>query len=339
MPSSDDLKMLQALPLDLKIEKSMARIREWVYHYGEDGVYVSFSGGKDSTVLLDLVRSEFPNVPAVFFDTGLEFPEIRDFVKSVPNVELVHPTRYNKKTRQYERVSFRDIIKDYGYPIISKPIAETVRLAKKNIADGNLDTFRVQRINGTLEMSPGRKSFYNCAQWKFLLDAPFDVSEKCCDLMKKNPAKQYTTRTGRVPFVATMAHESLTRKTTWLQYGCNAYDGRNPQSKPLSFWTEQDILAYIVEHNLPYATVYGDIVQDKNGEYTTTGCDRTGCVYCAFGVTQELRPNRFESLKETHPQLWDYCMRPMSTGGLGMQAVLDYIGVPSGAVKSEMMSD
>lgn len=69
----DDLAMLQALPLDVKIEKTKRRIKEW-YDYWDGQVYVSFSGGKDSTVLLDLVRNVcgYTDVPAVFVDTGLE---------------------------------------------------------------------------------------------------------------------------------------------------------------------------------------------------------------------------------------------------------------------------
>ena len=91
MPTKKELIMLQALPLEIKIMKSLQRIREWVQYFGVDGVYVSFSGGKDSTVLLHLVRSIYPNIKAVFVDTGLEFPEIKEFVKSFDNVEILRP--------------------------------------------------------------------------------------------------------------------------------------------------------------------------------------------------------------------------------------------------------
>lgn len=101
MGSSGELQYLQSLPLKLKIAKSKQRIREWYYYFGGE-VYISFSGGKDSTVLLDLVRSEFPDVPAVFIDTGLEFPEIRDFVRTIDNVVWVKPKmdfKCNRKIR------------------------------------------------------------------------------------------------------------------------------------------------------------------------------------------------------------------------------------------------
>lgn len=124
-----------------------------------------------------------------------------------------------------------------------------------------------------------------------------------------------------------MACESNLRKTAWLKNGCNSFDSKRPISQPLSFWTEQDILKYLKEFNTPYASVYGDIIADKNGKLHTTKCDRTGCVFCGFGCHLEKEANRFQRLKETHPKLWDYCMRDWDKGGLGMKEVLDYIGV------------
>ncbi len=103
------LKIRQAMPLEDKIRFTERRINEWIREFGEDGVYVSFSGGKDSTVLLDIVRNLYPTVEAVYVDTGLEYPEIRQFVKTFENVTLLRPKK-----------SFKEIIGEYGYPIISK---------------------------------------------------------------------------------------------------------------------------------------------------------------------------------------------------------------------------
>lgn len=115
-----ELQQKQSLPLNLKISLTKARIRQWINEYGEDGVFVSFSGGKDSTVLLDLVRQDYPNVKAVFFDTGLEYPEIREFIKGYDNVEWLKP-----------KMNFREVISKYGYPMISKEVSECVYGARK----------------------------------------------------------------------------------------------------------------------------------------------------------------------------------------------------------------
>lgn len=121
-----ELQQLQGLPLAVKIEKTKQRIKEWVDYYGEDGVYVSFSGGKDSTVLLHLVREVcgYKNVEAVYCDTGLEFPEIRQFVKTFDNVRFIKP----KKTMM-------QIVKEYGYPIISKEVTEAVYGARRYLTE------------------------------------------------------------------------------------------------------------------------------------------------------------------------------------------------------------
>ena len=120
MPTRQELQQLQALPLAVKVPKSDQRIKEWVDYFGIDGVYVSFSAGKDSTVLLDRARKLYPNMKAAFVDTGLEDPKIREFVKSFENVDWLKPKK-----------NFKQVILEYGYPLISKEVAECVSGARK----------------------------------------------------------------------------------------------------------------------------------------------------------------------------------------------------------------
>lgn len=115
MPTRNELTQLQSLPLELKVMRTQQRIREWVQYYGVDGVHVSFSGGKDSTVLLDMARKLYPTIKAVFINTGLEYPENQQFVKSFDNVEILRPA-----------MRFDEVIKTYGYPAISKEVSECV---------------------------------------------------------------------------------------------------------------------------------------------------------------------------------------------------------------------
>ena len=302
----EDLKEMQEWPLERKIQVTQTRLIEWYQHY--DGkVYVSFSGGKDSTVLLDMARRIYLDIEAVFIDTGLEYPEIREFVKTFDNVTWLKP-----------KMNFRQVIEKYGYPLISK---EQAAFIQEYRATGS-EKLRNIRLNGN-KYGRGKIS----KRWVSLIQAPFKISDKCCDVMKKSPAKQFEKRTGKMAIIATMAAESGQRASNWMMYGCNAFGKKRPTSQPMSFWTEQDVLLYLKRFNVHYASVYGEIVEDDKGELHTTGCARTGCVFCAFGAHLEKEPNRFQRLKQTHPKLWEYCMKPWNEGGLGMKEVLESIGV------------
>ena len=149
---------------------------------------------------------------------------------------------------------------------------------------------------------------------------PFMISHYCCFKMKKSPMKQYQHKNHLYPILGTLAEESRVRKQAWIRHGCNAFESADPTSQPLSFWTEQDILAYIVKYNLKIADVYGDIVSEVDGaEYPAvdmmgnvgcnlkcTGCQRTGCIFCGFGFHLEKGETRFQRLARTHPKQYEY---------------------------------
>ena len=318
--TKEDLKELQSKSLDEKIQISTARIIEWYKHW--DGkVYISNSGGVDSTVLSDLVHRVYPDVPDVFVDTGLEYPELKEFIKSKPNVITLHPT-----------MNFVEVIKKYGYPLISKDVSEKV-YNNRMTPNG----YTKDRFNPDSEYNKKYPQF-DVSKWKFLTEADFLIGNNCCNVMKKHPAKVFEKRTGLHPYIGTMTEESHMRRSRWLKYGCNAFDEKRAISTPLAFWTKNDVLQYLYINKIPYASVYGDIVE-KDGKYITTNLQRTGCVYCGYGqhLCKKSEKNAYQKLAKTHPQLYDYCMRggkyDESTGmwipdkGLGMAKVLDYINV------------
>ena len=288
------LKMRQALPLDLKIKFSQSRIREW-YNANGGEVYVSFSGGKDSTVLLDLVRSIYPHVPAVFVDTGLEYPEIRNFVKTFENVIWLKP-----------KMPFNKVLEKYGYPVLSKKIAMGISRYRNTKSEVQKEL----RLNGGINPSSNKKQHRSIPlKYHYLVDAPFKISEQCCDVMKKRPFKQYFKDSGKLPYIGVMAGDSKNRQQSYVQRGCNAFEG-NAQSRPMMFWQEDDIWEYIKTKDLPYSKIYD------------MGEKRTGCMFCMFGCQFEKGENRFQRMARTHPAQYKYCMDK-----LGLRKVLKHLKI------------
>lgn len=371
-----DLYSMQAAPLSVKIKMTARRIRDWVDEFGQDGVYVSFSGGKDSTVLVDIVRNVcgYKKIPLVFVDVPTQYPELKEFVLTFDNIVVLKP-----------KISFAEVCEKYGFPIFSKEISECVAYSRKyiriltdrqtglpfayRIADligidrridkenkafvdikmGNIPSeilkapIRVRQLFGV--KSKDFDSMYDRSKYLFMLNAPFEVSNQCCKVMKKQPLHQYNKDTGRVPITAQMACESKLRTSQWLQNGCNGFDLKIPTSNPMSFWTEQDVLLYIKENNLPICSVYGDIVTDdeESGQMTladfcdmeefeldrphlhTTGCSRTGCVLCGFGCHLEKDgQGRFELLKKTHPKFHNL-LYILKNNGVTYAEAIDWI--------------
>jgi 3'-phosphoadenosine 5'-phosphosulfate sulfotransferase (PAPS reductase)/FAD synthetase len=283
------LKQRQILPLKAKISMTNRRIREWYEHYNGK-VYVAFSGGKDSTVLLHLVRKLYLDVPAVFCDTGLEYPEIREFVKTFENVITIRP-----------KMNFKQVLEKYGYPVISKTVAATLH----RLRDCNLtERYRNKLLYGDERGDAGRLP----KKYRYLLHAPFKISEQCCDVMKKRPFKKYEKESGRKAFIGTMTEDSRNREIQYLREGCNNYT--KELSMPLSFWLQKDIWDYIKKKKLQYCSVYN------------TGVSNTGCIFCMFGVQFDGDPNRFQCMAKSHPKLYDYCLNK-----LGLKEILEFINI------------
>jgi len=289
------LQQKQSLPLEQKVQLTQFKIRKWYEHWG-GGVSVSFSGGKDSTVLLDLVRSQYPSIPAVFANTGQEYADIIRFIKSFGNIAWVKP-----------KMTFWDVVEKHGWPVISKKVS--MGLARYRNTKSQLQ--RDLRINGGICPTSGKAQYRTIPiKWQFLLKAPFKCSDICCDILKKRPLKKYAKETGRRTMLATMADESTIRTVQYLKTGCNAFDSNTPISTPMAFWTEEDIWAYIKSRDLPYSDIY------NKGER------RTGCKYCIFGAHMEKEPNRFQRMRKNFPGQFANFERH---GGCN---VLDFIGIP-----------
>lgn len=195
----EDLKALQAATLDEKIDHSLSMIE--IFYLREHGnCYISFSGGKDSTVLKYLIEHEYParggrllqNIPSVFSDTGLEYPEIRKFAMRQENVVSVRP-----------KMNFLEVLRHYGYPLISKAVSNAIVNAKRTPGGS-----RWKRMHGEYRRNDGGRSQFDYSKWLPLMDLPIKISDECCGAMKKRPMQTYQRATGRYPITGTTAAEN-----------------------------------------------------------------------------------------------------------------------------------
>lgn len=283
----DELHERQKWSLNQKIDHTLGAIEQF-YNYTDGSCVIMFSGGIDSTVLLHLARMRYPDIKAVFVNTTNEFSEILKFVRSTPNVETLLP-----------KMTFLETVREYGFPLVSKKVAKAIKYIKypspKNDKVRNLV---LTGINSKGQQCP---SYKLAKKWYFLKDAEFELTHKCCEILKHKPFHEYQKTNKVFPITGIMAENSQQRKGNYLQYGCNIMNGKKSVSRPLEIWLDKDIWEYVKLYNVPYCDVY-----DK-------GENNTGCAYCGFGCHLE-KESRFERLKEREPKRYKQMMELQNNG-------------------------
>lgn len=279
-----ELRERQSWTLHQKIDHSLGVIDQFISRLNGQ-VYVGFSGGKDSTVLLDLCRIIKPDIKAVFCNTGNEYPDIVRFVRELKstegyNIEIIYP-----------KLKPAQVFEKYGFPLVSKSASAIIGKVRRNPNGKVFENFVLKR-----------ESIFKLAEkWMFLINEKFDVSEKCCYQLKKKPFHEYHFNSGLFPISGEMASESIQRQMKYLQAGgCNQF-GDITISKPLSIWIENDIWAYIRDRGLKIADIYHK------------GAKRTGCMFCGYGC-QFRDDNRLQLCYDLYPKMYNHFMNYTNNG-------------------------
>lgn len=278
------LQTLYNLPLEVKIEKSKRIIEEAVNEFGIEHVYISYSGGKDSTVLSHIAKELYPDILHIFANTTCEYPETIQHIQWEIRENGTNLITVLPKSKDGDTWTFKKIVEYYGYPVFSKRISNAIRTYQHALTP-TTKQHSIDYIN---------RNFKKYDQYKELC-----ISDKCCEILKKNPIHKKAKELGmECAILGILASESRQREQDWLKYGCNTFHiKKENQCRPLSFWTEKDILEYINRYNVKISKLY------------ELGYERNGCMYCAFGAHLENTPNRFQRLKYTHPMQHSYLMR------------------------------
>lgn len=267
------LASLRSMNLEAKIIQTKYLIQAAVLEFGIDKVYISYSGGKDSTVLSHIAKSMYPDILHIFANTTNEYPETIQHIKWEMEENHTNIITVIPKDVHGEIWTFKKVVEQYGYPMFSKRIANAIRTYQHALS-AHTKQNSIDYIN---------RNFKKYNKYKEL-----PISDRCCDKLKKEPLKRKARELGmECAILGILASESYQREKDWLEYGCNVfYERRDNQCKPLSFWTDKDILEYI------------KIFHVKIPELYSKGYSRNGCMYCGFGIQLEANSeNRYQRAK------------------------------------------
>jgi len=286
------------MPLEDKIKRSKLKIKQF-YDYMDGRVHISTSGGKDSTVLLHLIRSMYPDVVAVNSYEHVH-KETFQFLDTIPNLIRLKPV-----------MKFEKVIEKYGYPIISKDVSGAIYRYRRAIEKGIENEY--EHLLTGKKKGDKKKYIYNVIpkKWQYLIYAPFKIGEGCCFATKKKPLKKFAKENDTGAFMGIRAEESERRRLNYFSHGCTIYTEGNEKSSPIIFWTEKDIWDYIKINNLKYSKAYD------------LGDTRTGCVGCLFGCQHDAPPNQIQKMYYRNEKLYNYFVDDLDYG-----RVLDYINIP-----------
>lgn len=273
---------LRNMNLESKIIQTKYLIRSAVNEFGLDKVYISYSGGKDSTVLSHIAKNMYPSILHLFANTTNEYPETLEHIRwemeeNGTNIIIVLP-----QDAHGEVWTFKKVVERYGYPMFSKRVSNAIRTYQHALSERTKTN-----AQGYID-----RNFKKYDKFK---DLP--ISDKCCDKLKKEPLRRKAKELGlECAILGILSSESYQREKDWLENGCNVFHERKDnQSRPLSFWTDDDIKEYIKRYNVRIPKLYD------------MGYTRNGCMYCGFGVHLEPQGhNRYQKLKVTHPVQYTY---------------------------------
>jgi len=321
----EEFRQKTLLPYWAKVNYAITRVRLYEQECGIRGLNTHVSvGGLDSITLLIFLRKVCAlDIPAVSV-SSLEDKSIQA-VHRLLGIETLKPLR-----------SKVNVIKEFGYPILSKEIANKINLLQNPSEDNK--TVRHAIITGETGEYGGYRTgtrmklsqkwlelfggYENETEGVHYQTPDFKVSDRCCYYLKEKPCDDWAKEHNSVPYLGLMASEGGRRAKSLMMNGCNYFGATTIRSAPFAIFSRQDLLQLAIDLDVPIPEIYGEIRKKPDGVLYTTKAQRTGCSMCGFGIQLEKRPHRFDLLRQTNPEEWHFWMYKQGWGH-----VLDYIGV------------
>ncbi len=355
--SEEEVREMWARSYEDQISIAQAKALEAIVR--TDGkLIVSFSGGKDSAVVLYIMaqmwsisKHKTEPLQVAFSNTSNEFACMENYIKMYcAFIEEKFGIETNFSRVRGDQTYF-EVVEEVGYPFISKKVSRMVRAVKKTLKRLGYTYKEIEKYMPKAYTKKHIESMIKSAEklrelgfndaailyltkirsddkiglrflplkYRPMLDWEEEFSEQCCDRLKKAPLhKLQASFNGYLPVTGEMAADSRDRMETYRKTGCNYFDRDKPKSKPIGPVTEQTVLRFIYEEEIPIAPVYGSVIlEDK--EYRTTEEGRTGCKLCGFGLAFD--QDRFIRLQKYEPQVVKFAFTSRENGGLGYREI------------------
>lgn len=229
----------------------------------EHNGYLSFSGGKDSTIVHYLLDQALPNnkIPRVFIDTGIEYQLIREFVLNLAKDDdrfvILQPTQ-----------NIRQMLEKYGYPFKSKQHSHNLYVYQ-NSGIG----LSVKRYLGIIEST----TKFRCPkmlEYQFTPEFTIKCSDNCCRKMKKEPIHKWEKENKRSVAITGMRNSEMGERASIK--GCILTDKQgnltkfHPLIKVDDEWENEFVRKNLIELAKLYLPPYN--------------FKRTGCKGCPFSL-------------------------------------------------------
>lgn len=341
-------------PVERQYDIAIAKILEAI-NATEGDITICFSGGKDSSLLLDmycevLLSTRYANKPikVAFADTTNETLEMYRFVDFfVPYIEEKYGVNIDfAQVRPKHNQTWAAFVKENGIPLISKAQSKAIRAITLDMKKTGCDYETVVKlarqdmsaVNELLDIGFSKtgvlsltgyvstrqtfgKLFRVSKKWMPMLACDVDLTHLCCANIKESALESVN---GENRMTGEQASESKTREAVYLKTGCNAKmaDG-GYSSKPFGAMTKDGVLFALNYRQTPICADYGEIVKDASGNFKCTKAQRTGCALCGFGCQYDTE--RFVRLQETEPAKVRFAFKPMSAGGAGYLEAIEYM--------------
>ena len=320
-----DFRVKMQMPYDFKVNYAYTRVKEFITECDKRGLNTHISvGGLDSITLY-----KFINEYCGYTVHGISCSSLED-----KSIQAVHKEMGIEVLKPYK--SKVEVIKEFGYPILSKEIAAKIehlqnptdknKTIRHAIITGETGAYggyrtgsRMKLSQKWLELFGGYENENENVNYK---TPDFKVSDKCCYYLKEKPCDDWAKAHNSVPFLGLMASEGGRRQKALMINGCNYFGKSTIRSAPFAIFNRQDILQLALDLKVHIPEIYGEIAKKDDGSLYTTKAQRTGCSFCGFGIQLEKRPHRFDRLYESNPKEWEFWMYEQGWGH-----VLDYIGV------------